>query len=77
MVLRIVFFAPDGARSGRLRHRGLDLDAAAAAAVAAAPPPPAKIAVLVAARPLRAGSLLKPEDLAAKEIAIARPAAPT
>jgi pilus assembly protein CpaB len=35
---------------------------------AAAPPPPAKIAVLGAARALRAGSLLKPEDLAAKEI---------
>jgi pilus assembly protein CpaB len=37
----------------------------------AAPPPPAKIAVLGAARPLRAGSLLKPEDLAAKEILVA------
>jgi pilus assembly protein CpaB len=36
----------------------------------AAPPPPAKIAVLGAARALRAGSLLKPEDLAAKEILI-------
>jgi pilus assembly protein CpaB len=36
----------------------------------AAPPPPAKIAVLGAARPLRAGSLLKPEDLAAKEILV-------
>jgi pilus assembly protein CpaB len=37
----------------------------------AAAPPPAKIAVLGAARALRAGSLLKPEDLAAKEILIA------
>jgi pilus assembly protein CpaB len=37
---------------------------------AAAPPPPAKIAVLAAAHPLRAGSLLKPEDLAAKEILV-------
>ena len=36
----------------------------------AAPPPPAKVAVLGAARPLRAGSLLKPEDLAAKEILV-------
>jgi pilus assembly protein CpaB len=36
----------------------------------AAPLPPAKIAVLGAARPLRAGSLLKPEDLAAKEILV-------
>jgi pilus assembly protein CpaB len=37
----------------------------------AAPPPPAKVAVLGAARPLRAGSLLKSEDLAAKEILVA------
>jgi len=37
----------------------------------AAAPPPAKIAVLGAARALRAGSLMKPEDLAAKEILIA------
>jgi pilus assembly protein CpaB len=36
----------------------------------AAPPPPAKVAVLGAARPLRAGSLLKPEDLAAKEVLV-------
>lgn len=32
------------------------------------PPPPAKVAVLAAARPIHAGSLLKPEDLATKEI---------
>jgi pilus assembly protein CpaB len=37
----------------------------------AAPPPPAKVAVLGAVRPLRAGSLLKPEDLAAKDILVA------
>ena len=36
----------------------------------AAPPPPAKVAVLGAARPLRAGSLLKSEDLAAKQILV-------
>src|ERR1700746_3282908 len=36
----------------------------------AAPPPPAKVAVLGAARPLRARSLLKPEDLPAKEILV-------
>ncbi len=35
---------------------------------AAAPPPPTKVAVLAAAHPIRAGSLLKPEDFAAKEI---------
>ena len=44
---------------------------------AAAPPPPAKIAVLAAAHPLRAGSLLKPEDLTAKEILADRQAART
>jgi pilus assembly protein CpaB len=37
-----------------------------AAAIAA--PPPAKTVVLTAARAMRAGSLLKPEDLTAKEI---------
>ena len=35
---------------------------------ALAPPPPTKVAVLTASHPLRAGSLLKPEDLTAKEI---------
>jgi pilus assembly protein CpaB len=38
---------------------------------AAAPAPPAKIAVLAASHPIRAGSLLKAEDMAAKEISIA------
>lgn len=32
------------------------------------PPPPAKVVVLVAARPVRAGSLLKPEEITALEI---------
>jgi pilus assembly protein CpaB len=39
--------------------------------VAASQPPPAKVVVLGAARPLRAGSLLKPEDLTPKEISVA------
>ncbi len=39
-----------------------------AAAIAAAPPPPTKKVVLVAARAVHAGSLLKPEDLAGKEV---------
>jgi len=38
--------------------------------VAAVPPPPTKTTVLTVARATRAGSLLKPEDLAAKEILI-------
>jgi pilus assembly protein CpaB len=38
--------------------------------VAAAPPPPAKIIVLTAAHALHAGSLLKPEDLASKELPV-------
>jgi pilus assembly protein CpaB len=41
------------------------------ASVAASQPPPAKVAVLAAARPLHAGSLLKPEDLTSKEISVA------
>ncbi len=39
-------------------------------AVAAAPPAPTKTTVLAAARPTRAGMLLKPEDVASKEIPI-------
>ena len=35
---------------------------------AAVPPPPVKTAVLAAAHPLRAGNLLKPEDITVKEI---------
>src|ERR1700722_1666935 len=71
MVLRIVFFA--------LMALGLVGFGTVAwistrppppPAVAAAPPPPTKIAVLVAAHPLHAGSLLKPEDLTTKEIAV-------
>jgi pilus assembly protein CpaB len=34
------------------------------------PSPPTKVTVLAAAHPLRAGSLLKPEDLTSKEIAV-------
>jgi len=39
------------------------------AAAEAAPPPPARIRLLVAARPLPAGSLLKEEDVAVREVA--------
>ena len=38
------------------------------AAVAAAPPPVPRLTVLVAARPLRPGALLKPEDVVPKEV---------
>lgn len=37
---------------------------------AEAPPPPARAGFLVAARPLRAGTLIKPEDVAAQEMEI-------
>jgi pilus assembly protein CpaB len=40
------------------------------AAAALPPPPPAKKTVLIAARPLRAGSLIKPEDLGEKEFPV-------
>ena len=40
----------------------------AVAPAEAAPPPPARIRALVAARPLSAGSLLKEEDLAVREV---------
>jgi pilus assembly protein CpaB len=70
MVLRIVFFA--------LMALGLVGFGTVAwissrpppTAVAAVPPPPTKVTVLAAAHPLRAGSLLKPEDLTAKEIVV-------
>jgi pilus assembly protein CpaB len=38
--------------------------------VAEAPPPPAKATFLVAARPLRAGTLIKPEDFAGQEMEV-------
>jgi len=37
----------------------------------AAPAPPARAAIIVAARPVQAGTLLKPEDLAAREVPVA------
>ena len=40
------------------------------APVADAPPPPAKATFLVAARPLRAGTLIKPEDFAGQEMEV-------
>lgn len=39
--------------------------------VADAPPPPERAAFLVAARPLRAGTLIKPEDFASQEMEVA------
>lgn len=38
---------------------------------AATPAPPARVSILVAARAVQAGTLLKPEDLAAREVAVA------
>jgi pilus assembly protein CpaB len=71
MVLRIIFFA--------LMALGLVGFGTVAwissrpppPAAAAAQPPAAKVTVLAAAHPLHAGSLLKPEDLNSKEIAVA------
>jgi pilus assembly protein CpaB len=70
MVLRIMFFA--------LMALGLvgfgtvawiaSRPPTAAEAKTEAPPPPQKIAVITAARVIHAGSLLRPEDLASKEI---------
>lgn len=45
--------------------------AAPATATAAAPPPPTKLTVLTAAHPLRAGMLIKPEDLGTQVVASA------
>ncbi len=69
MILRFAFFA--------LTALGL-LGFAIVAWIATRPPPPDpatlasmnRITVLVAARPVRAGNLLKPEDLAAKEVTL-------
>ena len=47
-------------------------DGPAVVAQAQAVPPPALLAVLVAARPLRAGNLVKPADLAETNVAAAR-----
>jgi len=41
-----------------------------ASPLAEAPPPPAKATFLVAARPLRAGTLIKPEDFAGQELEV-------
>lgn len=69
MILRLAFFA--------LMALGLT-GFGTVAWVATRPPPPdpatiataARVTVLVAARPARAGTLLKPEDLTAKEITV-------
>ncbi len=38
--------------------------------VAAPPPPPAKVAVLTAAHPINAGTLVKPDDLATTQMVV-------
>jgi pilus assembly protein CpaB len=47
---------------------GLQLPAKPAAVAEAAPPPPVKLQILVAAHPLRAGSLLKYDDIQPHEV---------
>ncbi len=71
MLLRIALFAMltvGVIGGGVLAWTLLAPSAPAPAAVADAPPPPAKASMLVAARALRAGSLIKPEDFAALEV---------
>jgi len=69
MVLRIVFFALMAlGLVGFGTVAWISTRPPPAPPAAAAPPPPTKVAVLVTAHPLRAGSLLKPEDFASKEI---------
>jgi len=69
MLLRIALFAmlTFGVIGGGALAWRLLTPQAAAPVADAAPPPLAKAAMLVAARSLRAGSLIKPEDLAAQE----------
>ena len=71
MVLRIVFFALMAiGLLGFGTVAWISTRPPPPPAVAAVPPPPTKTTVLSVARATRAGSLLKPEDLAAKEILI-------
>jgi pilus assembly protein CpaB len=69
MLLRIALFAmlAIGIAGGGVVAWTLLAPSAAAPVAAAEAPPPAKAAMLVAARSLRAGSLIKPEDFAALE----------
>ena len=72
MLLRIALFAIMAigvGGGGVVAWTLLAPSAPAPVAAADAPPPLAKAAMLVAARSLRAGSLIKPEDLAAQEVA--------
>ena len=71
MVLRIVFFALMALGLAGFGTVAWIVTRPPAPAANAAPRPPTKERVLSAARPVHAGSLLKPEDLAGKEIAIA------
>ena len=73
MVLRIMFFALMAVGLlgfGTVAWISTRPPAPPATAAVVAPPPPTKTTVLVAARATRAGGLLKPEDLTAKEILI-------
>ena len=69
MLLRLALFAmlAVGVIGGGMVAWTLLAPSAPAPVAADAPPPPAKAAVLVAAHSLRGGSLIKPEDLTARE----------
>ncbi len=71
MLLRIALYAMlvVGVAGGGLVAWTLLKPSAQASADADAPPPPAKVAMLVTAHAMRAGSLIKPEDFAAQEMA--------
>ena len=68
MLLRVVFFAMMAVGLIGFATVAFIATRPPATARVAPPPPPAKTSVLVAARALKAGSLLKPEDLTAKEV---------
>ena len=73
MVLRVAFFvlmALGLVGFGTVAWISTRPPASAVAAAEAAKPPPTTRAVLIASRPIRAGSLLKPEDIVAKQVPI-------
>jgi len=69
MLLRIALYAmlAVGVVGGGLVAWTLLKPSAPVSAEADAPPPPARAAMLVTAHPMRAGSLIKPEDFAAQD----------